>query len=59
MGFGDVAWVDRLPEGVVWGWEESFYTPGGGRLVRGVDEVKDVFFDIEFGAEGSCMMKIS
>lgn len=53
MGFGDVAWVDGLPEGVVRGWEESFYAPGGARLVRGVDEVKDVFLGIEFGAEGS------
>lgn len=59
MGFGDVAWVDGLPEGVVRGWEESFYAPGGARLVRGVDEVKDVFLGIEFGAEGSWMMAFS
>ena len=59
MGFGDVAWVDGLPEGVVGGWKESFYTPGRGGLVGGVDEVKGVFFGIEFRAEGSWMMKLS
>ena len=42
MGFGDIAWVDGLPECVVGGWEEGFDAPSGARLVGGVDEVKGV-----------------
>ena len=42
MGFGDIAWVDGLPECVVGGREEGFDAPGGARLVGGVDEVKGV-----------------
>lgn len=42
MGFGDIAWVDGLPERVVGGWEEGFDAKGGARLVRGVNEVKGV-----------------
>ncbi len=53
MGFGDVAWVDGLPECVVGGWEESLYAPGGARLVRTVDEMKVILMGIEFRAEGS------
>ena len=58
MGLGDIAWVDGLPECVVWGWKEGFDAPGWARLVGRVDEVEAVLLGIEFRAESSWRMRI-
>ena len=57
--FSHICWVNAVPKGVVWWWEEDLHPERRLGLVRSIDEVEVIQVRVELGTESSCRQKIS